>query len=221
MAKKTIAVVSGSLHAANAVTGFIRKDMSDYKVVNYLDGFMLKRYGKEGHVTDRVMQRVLKLIETACNDGADIVLLTCTVFSAYQSVFSTLFRAPVFCAQNAMLEALSRSKGKKAILCNQDEATEAIATMYKGICRQNNLPANADIITLPDPYADDAEISVQRWTQMVLEKLKEMDGKYDTIGLAQSPMVELSKNINMKYSKLLTNECVLELIRKKINAEEL
>lgn len=212
--KKTVALVSASMQAARAMTRFLKKKLPEYKVVNYLDEYLLERISQEGHISDATMKRVLNMIESACKDKADVVLLTCTVFSAYQSVFRTLFQVPVYCVQGAMLCDTAEAKGKKAIICNEDGTVEATKKMYSGICRQMGVSDKIDFFVMPDPFLDDSTISESDWMIMVRNKVLELDAKYDCIAMAQTSMEAAVEGIKTKRATLLLSpECALQTLK--------
>ena len=54
-------------------------EYTDIKPIQYLDSTILDEIRKEGRITDRCMGRMLSMIAKACVDGAEGIILTCTM----------------------------------------------------------------------------------------------------------------------------------------------
>ena len=91
MNKKTIALVNVTMNAVNPMVRYLTVNEPEWKVRPYLDSYLLEKIGIEGKVSDDSVGRMLEMITKACKDGADAVLVTCTIFSAFQPYFSKIF----------------------------------------------------------------------------------------------------------------------------------
>ena len=81
--KKQIALVSVTLNAVNPMTEYLSGRDPELHLVNYLDSYLLEKVGNEGGINDSSVRRMFDMLSTACADGADGVILTCTIFSPY------------------------------------------------------------------------------------------------------------------------------------------
>ena len=101
--KKQIALVSVTLNAVNPMTEYLSSRDPELHLVNYLDSYLLEKVGNEGGINDSSVRRMFDMLSTACADGADGVILTCTIFSPYVQYFSGLLSRPVVCPDGACL----------------------------------------------------------------------------------------------------------------------
>lgn len=85
--KKQIALVSVTLNAVNPMTEYLSSRDPELHLVNYLDSYLLEKVGNEGGINDSSVRRMFDMLSTACADGADGVILTCTIFSPYVQYF--------------------------------------------------------------------------------------------------------------------------------------
>lgn len=94
---KKIALLSITLNAVNPMTNYLLSK-PDITVVNYLDSYLSEKIKRDGAINDDSMGRLLQMLALACRDGADGIILTCTVFSPYvESVSKFVFCAGHWC----------------------------------------------------------------------------------------------------------------------------
>ncbi|MCD8220788.1 MAG: aspartate/glutamate racemase family protein [Clostridiales bacterium] len=218
---KRIALASVTLNAVNPMTEYLRDNAPGAKTVNYLDSYLLEKVGKEG-MTDAAMGRMFQMLVKACEDGADGIVITCTIFSPYVEHFSKLLSVPIVCPDGAMLEALARSEGKKAIICTFEGTVDTTRNMYESCCERVGVGKKVDIHTVPDAYAAAQRGDMAKCNEIVLQKVKELDEKYDQISLAQISMSGAIRGYQPVHAQLYTSpasayQALTELMEKKEN----
>ena len=208
--KKQIALVSATFNAVNPMMDYIAKNVPYIKPVNYLDGYMMEKIGKEG-ITDECKLRIMDLITRACNDGADGIILTCTIFSLYQPYFEKIFSCPIVTPDGAMLDAVSRLSGRTAILCTFEGTMETTKTNYLRYKAKNKAAGDEDEDEAPDMYLiPEAYEAMQSGHaaesyQYIQRKVMELDSLYDYIVLAQISMSGAAEGLVTNHAKVFTS----------------
>lgn len=202
--QKQIALVSATFNAVNPITDYIRKHFPQIKPVNYLDGYLMDKIQQEG-ITDEAKLRIMDLITRACSDGADGIILTCTIFSLYQPHFAGIFSKPIITPDGAMLDEVSRRSGRKAILCTFDGTVETTHKNYIRYCRMNDKPEDVDMYAVPDAFKAIQEGRIDDSYAIIRNKINELDSMYDCIVLAQISMAGAAERIENTHAEIFTS----------------
>lgn len=210
-----IALVSVTLNAVNPMTNYFRKQDPDVEIRNYLDSYLLEKVKKEGGINDACMRRMFDMLSTACGNGADAVLLTCTIFSPYAEHFSSLLSKPVVCPDKAMLQEVAAQPGKTAILCTFTGTVDTTRNLYYSCRRSLGREEVVDMIVLPEAYEAAAKGDFVTHDAVIKAKAEELDAQYDQIVLAQISMAHVKEQIHTSHAKVYTSpDSAYEAIQK-------
>jgi len=200
-----IALVSVTLNAVNPMTDYFREKDPDIEIRNYLDSYLLEKVKLDGGINDESMKRMFDMLATACRDKADGVLLTCTIFSPYARYFSELLSKPVVCPDRAMLEEVAAKEGKTAILCTFTGTVDTTRNLYYECRRNSGREENVDMIVLPEAYEAAARGDFKVHDEVIRSKVRELDGQYDNLVLAQISMARAAKGLKTEHAVLYTS----------------
>lgn len=203
--KKMIALVNATFHAVNPMTDYLCRHGSEYLTVNYLDGFLMNKIRKEGKISDSSVERMLYMLSKACQDGADGIIMTCTVFSGHQPYFSRIFSVPIICPDGAMHDTVAKMGGKTAIICTFEGTVKTTRNQYYEYCRKNGMPQNVDMYTVPKAFEAIQSGDTKKGNELVRQKVYELDGAYDQIILAQISMAGAAEGLETKHAKVFTS----------------
>lgn len=197
-----IALASVTLNAVNPMTDFLRERDPSLKVRNYLDSYLLEKVGKEGGVNDASVKRMFDMVATAADDGADAILITCTIFSPYAEVFSKVLSKPVVSPDQAMLDAVAAKNGKTAIICTFIGTVETTRKMYQSRCHAAGVPDDVDMYVAEGALDALNEGDWDTFHERIRKKVRELDAEYDNIVLAQISMAGAAKEMEMQHAEL-------------------
>lgn len=215
--KKMIALVNATFNAVNPMTDYMRKNASEYRIVNYLDGYLMDKIREEGGINDRTTERMLGMLAKACEDGADGIIMTCTIFSAYQPFFSRIFSAPVICPDGAMHDTVAKLGGRTAIICTFEGTVDTTRSQYLEYCRKNGMPEQVDMYTVPEAFEAIQQGDMEKGNRLVQEKVLELDADYDQIMLAQISMSQAAEGLQTKHARVFTSpSSALEEIKRQM-----
>ena len=175
-------------------------EYTDIKPIQYLDSTILDEIRKEDRITDRCMGRMLSMIAKACVDGAEGIILTCTMFSKYVELFRKLFSVPIVGADVAMMEDAGKSGGKTAILCTFEGTREVSAKLLKKYCQASGKPYTIDTYVLQEAYDEAQAGNMEKHDERIREKIRELDLQYDKIVLAQMSMAGAVKGLKLEQA---------------------
>ncbi len=200
-----IAMVSVTLNAVNPMTKYFRAKDAKLEIRNYLDSYLREKVKKEGGINDSSMRRMFDMLATACQDGADAVLLTCTIFSPYAEHFSKLLSKPVVCPDKAMLMEVAALPGKTAILCTFTGTVDTTRNLYYSCRRSLGRSEEVDMIVLPEAYEAANKGDFATHDAIIKAKAEELDAQYDQIVLAQISMAHVKDQIQAKHAGIYTS----------------
>lgn len=203
--KKTIALIHATINAVNPMNEYLRKYAPEYRIVNYLDGFLMDKIRAEGGIQDSSTQRMVDMIAKACQDGADGIIMTCTIFSAYEPMFNKIFSKPIICPDGAMHDSVAKLGGKTAIICTFEGTVETTRKQYFEYCRKNNQPEQVDMYTVPEAFEAIQAGNTARCNALVQQKVLELDSQYDQIILAQISMAGAAEGLETKHAHVFTS----------------
>ncbi len=215
--KKNVALVSITINAVAPITEYIQKHVPELQPVNYLDGYLMEKVRKEGGITDASMGRMTRMLSTACEDGNEGIIITCTVFSPYQPALQQLFSVPVICADAAMLDRLAVQPGKTAIICTFGGTVDVTRNSYFKYRRLHGMPEEVDMYPVPEAFRAAQQGDMQTCNALIAEKMKELDEAYDQIALAQISMAGAADLLELHHAKLFTSpQCALEQLEEAL-----
>ena len=203
--KKQIALVSVTLNAVNPMTEFLTRRDPQLHLVNYLDSYLLEKVGAEGGINDSSVRRMFDMLSTACADGADGVILTCTIFSPYVQYFSGLLSKPVVCPDGAMLDEAAGCPGRTAILCTFTGTVEITRGMYCDCRKKRGLPEEVDMYVVDGAYEAGKRRDFETHDRLIREEVARLDGLYDQIVLAQISMAHAGEGLRTGRARIFTS----------------
>ncbi len=201
---KNIALISVTLNAVNPMTEYLSR-IPDVHVMNYLDSYILEEVNREGHMTDSCMGRMVAMLTHACEDGADGIIITCTIFSGYVDYFQGMFSVPVVGADTAMMELAGRQAGRTALICTFDGTKDASAARLESFCRKSGKTYEIVPYVLSDAFDAAQRYHMEIHDEIIRKKAAELDQDFDQIVLAQISMANAVKGMEMQHAKLYTS----------------
>ena len=202
---KKIALVSVTLNAVNPMTDYLNRLKDEIEIRNYLDSFLLKKVKLDGGINDASMKRMFQMLATACEDGADGIIMTCTIFSPYAGHFSALLSKPVICPDGAMLDRVAGGNGKTAILCTFEGTVDTTREMFFSYCRKHGRPEQVDMYVLTDAYDAIQAGHSDAGYKIIQNKMRELDQAYDQIVLAQISMSQAADDMVLNHATVYTS----------------
>jgi Asp/Glu/hydantoin racemase len=202
---KKVAMISVTLNAVNPMMRLLSQKTNSFVVLNYLDEGLQNLVSVEGGLTDKSIPRMITLIGKAVNDGAEIILLTCTVFSPFVERFNTLFSIPIISVDGAMLDEAVRMNKSTAILCTFPATVHTSLQIFKESAKRHGTNPNVEVFLLEDAMKAIKSGNKTDHDRIIAEKADELSDLYDLIVLAQISMAEAKLCIKNHTKPVLTS----------------
>jgi hypothetical protein len=213
---KKVGMISVTLNAVNPMMHLLLQRTDSFEVINYLDEGLQKLVGQEGGLTDRSISRMIAIIAKAVNDGAEIVLLTCTVFSPLVERFNALFSIPIISVDGAMLDEAVRMNKSTAILCTFPATVQTSLQIFQDAAKRHGINPAVDVFLLEDAMKAIKGGNKTDHDCMIAEKADELSDSYDLIVLAQISMAEAKLRMKNHGKPVLTSpESALKALEKQ------
>jgi hypothetical protein len=213
---KKVGMISVTLNAVNPMMHLISQKTDSFEVLNYLDEGLQKLVGQEGGLTDKSISRMITLIEKAINDGSEIVLLTCTVFSPLVEQFNTLFSIPIISVDGAMLDEAAQMNKSTAIICTFPATVQTSIKIFKESAERYGVNPKVDIFLLEDAMEAIKAGNKTDHDHIIAEKAEALSDLYDLIVLAQISMAEAKLCMKNRTKTVLTSpESAIKALEKQ------
>ncbi len=192
---ETIAVVGVTLDAVGPMVDAFAASTRPRRIRHHLDEGLRAKVAADGGVTHASLYRMTGIVEQAVDDGADAVLLTCTVFSPHVATLRRFFPVPIVAADVAMLEAAARLDRPAAILCTFPASLGTSLDMFHEAVRREGTSAVGETF-LVDGAADAlAAGDRERHDALVEARARALARRGGAIVLAQMSMTAAARRL--------------------------
>jgi hypothetical protein len=142
-----IALIHGVPAAIEPATLAIREQIPDAKIWNILDDRLIEEVGRQGSVTPALLARMLRLIDHALLEGADGVLITCSLYSFVASAVQTDRPVPVLGADSAAFHDVIEAQPRRVLLvASVQAALEESTDRLREVAREHH--AHFDVVPI-------------------------------------------------------------------------
>ncbi|WP_146239738.1 aspartate/glutamate racemase family protein [Curtobacterium sp. MCSS17_011] len=118
--RRRIALINAVPAAIEPARAALERSMPDVDVWSILDDRLLQDADQSGGLTEQLRARMLRLIDHAMLEGADGVLLTCSMYGPVATDAPTQGNLPVIGADEAAFEAVAELAGRRiAVVASQ------------------------------------------------------------------------------------------------------
>lgn len=202
---KRIAMVSVTNNAIVPMLKRFGMAPQKYSLCNYLDEGLQKRVQEQNGITRETLVRMLELLDKAAQDGADGILLTCTVFTPYIDLLRQIIDVPMFSADGAMLEQAVMYDKSTAILCTFPASVESSTSVFQSAQKKHGKKADMDTFLVEAAAAALRENDKAKHDRLIAERALELASQYDQIVLSQISMSDASELLRDCKKPVLTS----------------
>jgi hypothetical protein len=202
---KKVGMISVTLNAVNPMMHLLLQKTDSFEVLNYLDEGLQRLVGQEGGLTDKSISRMITLIEKVLGDGAEIILLTCTVFSPLVEQFNELFSIPIISVDGVMLDEAARMNRSTAIICTFPATVQTSIKIFKESAERYDVNPKVDIFLLEDAMKAVKSGNKTAHDRIIAEEAERLSALYDLIVLAQISMAGAKSYIKKSSKIILTS----------------
>ena len=121
-----------------------------------------------------------------------------------------------------MLDEAAGCPGRTAILCTFTGTVDITRNMYCGFRRKRGLPETVDMYVVDGAYEAGKRRDFAVHDRLIQEKIRELDGRYEQIVLAQISMAGAAAGVKAKHARVFTSpESAYQSLMKAVSGEGL
>ncbi|GHU35666.1 hypothetical protein AGMMS50256_31190 [Betaproteobacteria bacterium] len=186
----------------------------NWKLRNYLDEGLQDLVQREGRVTPASIARLMRMIGDAVEDGSDVILLSCTVFSPYIDTLQILFSTPVIGADCAMLKQAVSLQKRTAILCTFPATVETSERLFRSEAGISGFPCDVSTFLLEEAATAFKSGDRQKHDQIIADTARNLAQDFGAIVLAQISMAPAAALLTDLHVPVLTSPaCVASVLK--------
>jgi len=187
-------------------------------VYHMVDESLIKNTISAGRLTKATARRVLSLIDSAQQAGAEAAIVTCSSIGQAVSLSRAFIDIPVFRIDEAMAEEAVAKGGRIGVAATLRTTLDPTLELLRATARRGE----KDIETIPClcEGAFEAVISGQteRHDRLVAEALQELMKSVDVVVLAQASMARVLTSIPADGTPILTSpQLAIESVRRQLS----
>lgn len=193
MNAQTIALISGTAAAIGPATDALLAKMPDVTVWNILDDRLLKEANSRGTVDEQLTERMQRLIGHATAEGADAVLLTCSMYG--QVAQSSEAAIPVLAADESVFtKALTSGFGTVLVVATLESSrADTIARLTAEATRHTDTPK---LLSIVPNGSFEATGNSDALLESVVRGVESITEPHDAIMLAQYSLAPIAASLH-------------------------
>jgi Asp/Glu/hydantoin racemase len=214
-----VAVVGVTLNAVTPMMEAFRiaPSVPGWSIRNHLDEGLQAKVAAAGGVDHTSLARMIGLVETTVEDGAEAVLLTCTVFSPHVATLQRIFPVPIIAADVAMLETAAGLGRRTAILCTFPASLGSSLAMFRAAGQSLGGEVDGEVFLVDGALDALAVGDRSRHDDLVEASVRAHAADFGAVVLAQMSMAAVVERLPGFPVPILTSPtCAVTALREAI-----
>ena len=182
-------------------TQLSKREMPEVEIFHLVDESLIKNTIREGRLTKNTIRRVLTMVESAHDGGADAVVVTCSSIGPAASFARELFDFPVIRVDEAMAELAVRTGRRIGVAATLKTTLEPTV----GLIRDKAAAVGRDVSVVESLCAGAFEAVLAGDTathdRILSESLTRLVEDVDVVVLAQASMARIVQTLPPKVTR--------------------
>ena len=189
-----IALISAVTAAIPPADAALTEAFGQVRVWNLLDDRLLSDADARGGLDDGLRARMNRLIEHALAEGADAVLLTCSLYGPVAQAFSS--QKPVLAPDEAAFADLARSGyGRILVVASFDAAKDDSVDRLSGALATAGGDAAVTGLAVPEAMAATKAQDTDRLVSALVDACRPLASELDAVFLAQYSLAPAGRRL--------------------------
>lgn len=207
-----IALLSATTASIKPIENAIDKIDSSIKYYHLLDSSLLPMLKEEGKITQRIIQRFIKLINLAqSTSGTKAVLFTCSAFNNIADLLQPIYNIKLYRSDEGMIKEASKYE-KVGIISTVSETPEVLISYLKELNPHIHIKTKVKegllkFIELNKNDIHDNEI---------IKIVNEIQNEVDVVLLSQYSMAHVKQQLNINKPILTAPDMSVQLLLKDL-----
>ena len=192
---KTLALIHTTPVLIPGFTELCKELLSGVSVFHVVDESLIKNTIQVGKLEKRTMRRLVRLVESAGEAGADAVLVTCSSIGPAVPVARALFEFPVLRIDEPMAEEAVRIGQRIGALATLRTTLDPTVQLLEETARHQGRPREITSSLCEGAFEAVCAGDAPTHDRLVLDKLQDMMQRVDVVVLAQASMARIIPQI--------------------------
>lgn len=183
-------------------TELSKREMPEVEIFHLVDESLIKNTIREGRLTKNTIRRVLTMVESAHEGGADAVVVTCSSIGPAASIARGLFDFPVIRVDEAMAEHAVRMGRRIGVAATLKTTLEPTV----GLIRDKAAAVGRDVTVVESLCAGAFEAVLAGDTathdRILSESLTRLVEDVDVVVLAQASMARIVRTLPPEVARI-------------------
>lgn len=183
-----IALISATKLSLQPIENAIYEKEENIEFFHLLDSSLINMLKKDGHLSERILNRFKKLCDMSMENGVDCIQLTCSAFNDVTELLKPLYNIPIYRSDEGMVEKALSYKNI-GIVSTFAETPEVLKNYIhkKSPETKITIEVNTDLMKAFESG------NKEQHDLGVLEMIDCLQGKVDAILLAQYSIAHVAK----------------------------
>jgi aspartate/glutamate racemase len=188
MNRPTVGLIHAVQPAMQPVREELARELPQVRVLNLLDEALIGEMERLGSITPALVRRMTQLVDLHRQAGAQLVLLTCTVYSPFIEQVQAQADVPVLAIDSVMVDQAVGSATRLGVLATNPNGLKMQREMLERASERLQRPIEIVAVLRQDAW--DALIAGQgdRHDEILVEEAVNLAPKVDVLVLAQASM---------------------------------
>jgi len=192
---KTLALIHTTPVLIPGFTELCKELLSGVSVFHVVDESLIKNTIQVGKLEKRTIRRLVRLVESAGEAGADAVLVTCSSIGPAVPVARALFEFPVLRIDEPLAEEAVRIGQRIGALATLRTTLDPTVQLLEETARQQGRPREITSSLCEGAFEAVCAGDAPTHDRLVLDKLQDMMQRVDVVVLAQASMARIIPQI--------------------------
>lgn len=187
-----IGVIHATSVAVNPLMKYFEKLYPDIEILNFVDEALLKYADQNGNVSPKGLRRFENMVSMAVEAEVDGILIACSVYCQFESVFKKFVEIPLSAIDGPMIHGALEKGGKIGILATTPAAlpvTEKQIRMSGG----EEMEVTGAVVSGAMEKLKKGDVSAH--DKLIIEKIEELLKECGCVVLCQLSMARVKESL--------------------------
>lgn len=199
---KTMAMVHTSPVLVPSFTSLGRQYLEGTKLFHMVDESLIQETIRAGSLQKQTIRRLVHHVESACEAGADVVLVTCSSIGPAVPVARSMFDVPVLRIDERMAEQAVGTGRRIGVIATLRTTLEPTVNLLRDTARQAGRDVEVEECLCEGAFEAVLRGDTETHDRSVTENLLRLADSVDVIVLAQASMARVADQIPRETTRV-------------------
>ena len=191
----TLAFIHTSPMLVPSFTALARKELEGVKIFHMVDESLIQNTIASGHLSNTTIRRLVHMIGSAHEGGADAVMVTCSSIGAAIPVARSMYDFPILRVDEPMAEKAVTSAERIGVAATLKTTLEPTVSLLKEKAAEQQRAVQVTECLCSGAFEKVLAGDTEGHDRIVSEALRSLAEKVDTVVLAQASMARVVEQL--------------------------